>query len=324
MTDVCRERSHESLSPSGERVRVRGEGNKNQVPSLLAELGTQGQARGVRDMMSNRWVAAAAGLTAGLLVLQGQAMAREFIVGQADVIAITVLDNKDMDVIAAVGPDGTITMPIVGGIKVEGLTLSQIAEKVKAEVSKTVKDPLVQVFLRDVNSYVVYFLGRVGRVGPLVNKRETNLLQAISSVGGVSPDADLTKAYLVRGNERAPINFVKLLKEGDVTHNIVLEPGDIIVFPEDEKRDVYLMGEVRAPGPLPVNKDRPLTVLTAIALGRGFSEFASPGRAVILRGNGSARVTIPVDIKELLKKPEAARDPALEPGDILLVPRGLF
>jgi polysaccharide export outer membrane protein len=266
----------------------------------------------------------AAGL-AVLLVAAGAAPAaaatREYVIGAADVVAITVLDNKELDTVVAVTPGGKIAVPLIGDVQAAGLTVSELTSRLTQEFAKKVKVPQVNVTLREVNSYRIYFLGKVARPGVLTSKSEVTLLQAISLAGGIQDGADLSLAYVARGTERLPIDFVKLLRNGDLSQNIVLNPEDTVVVPDNPRNVVYVTGEVRQPGMLPFVKERGWTALQAVVAVGGFTQFAARSRAHLLREEGGRRMTVPIDFNDLMR---AGRDIPLNPGDIVVVPQSMF
>ena len=256
-----------------------------------------------------------------VLVLAGGAAAKEYVIGTADVIAVSVLDNKELDSVAAVSPDGKIALPLIGDMQAGGLTVRELTEKLTQAYAKKVKVPEVTVSLREINSYRIYFLGRVGKPGVLNSKSEVSLLQAISMAGGVLDGADLSLAYVARGTERVPVDFVKLLRGGELSQNVMLSPDDTVVIPDNPRNVVYVMGEVKTPGILTFTKERGWSALQAIVAVGGFTPYAARARATVLREEGGRRMTLPIDFNDLMR---AGKDLPLNPGDILIVPQSMF
>jgi polysaccharide biosynthesis/export protein len=250
----------------------------------------------------------------------GRASAKEYVIGAADVISIAVMDNRDLDTVTSVAPNGKVSVPLVGDVQAAGLTVAELTDRLTQAFAKKVKAPQVTVSLREINSYRIYFLGRVGRPGVMMSKSEVTLLQALSMAGGIQEGADLSLAYVARGTERLPIDFLKLVRDGDLSQNVLLSPDDTVVIPDNPLNVVYVMGEVKSPGMLPFMKERDWTALKAVAAVGGFNQFAARGKATLLRG----RNTVPVDFNNLMRNPEAGKDIPLLPGDILIVPQSLF
>jgi len=256
-----------------------------------------------------------------LTVLVAGAAATEYVIGAADVLAISVLDNRELDTVAAVTPGGKIAVPLIGDVQASGLTVAELTKRLTQEFAKKVKFPEVMVSLREVNSYRIYFLGKVARPGVLAIKSEVTLLQAISLAGGIQEGADLALAYLARGSARVPVNFVALLQQGDLSQNVLLNPDDTVVIPDNPRNVIYVTGEVKTPGMLPFVKERGATALQAVVAAGGFTTFAARTRGHILRDEGGRRSVLPLDFNDLM---QSGKDIPLNPGDILVVPQRMF
>ena len=252
----------------------------------------------------------------------GSAMAAEeaFVIGPEDVLDIQVWDNKDLNQVTFVRPDGKISLPLVGEIQAAGKTVQGLSTDLVTAYGKTVKEPAVTVIVRDIKSRPVYFIGGFGRPGPLQLTRDLNMLQALGIIGGVATGADAEKGYLLRGDRRVPLDFDKLLKKGDLSQNLKLEPGDTVVAPIADV--VYIQGEVRAPGVVKYTND--LTVVKAITLTGGLTQMAASGRVDLVRTEGEKRVRIRIDLDKMLRAPEENPDMRLRPDDIIFVPQRLF
>jgi polysaccharide export outer membrane protein len=284
--------------------------------------------RGVRET-----TVVAVTLLLALLGFEGDAAAKEYVIGAADVIAISVLDNKDLDTVVVVTPGGKVAVPLIGDVQAAGLTVSELTTRLTAELAKKVKAPQVTVTLREVNSYRIYFLGKVAKPGVLASKSEVSLLQALAMAGGIlegtgaaaastgGGSADLSLAYVARGDKRVPVDFVKLLRHGDLSQNIMLEPEDTVVIPDNPRNVIYVTGEVMRPGMLSFVKEQGWTALQAVVAVGGFTQFAARGRSHLLRENSGRRMTIPLDFNDLMR---AGKDVPLNPGDIIVVPQSLF
>ncbi len=273
-------------------------------------------------VVRSSWILAAVLL--GLLANGTLASAKDYVIGAGDVVAISVLDNKDLDSVVTVTPGGKIAVPLVGDIQAAGLTVGELTDHITQEMAKKVRSPQVTVSLREVNSYRIYFVGKVGKPGVYASRSEMTLLQALSMAGGIQDGADPSQAYVARGTQRVPVDFVKLLYKGDLSQNITLSPDDTVVVPDSPQNVIYVMGEVKQPGMLPFVKERDWTPLKAIAAVGGFTQYAARGRASLLRDDGGKRTTIPIDFGELLSNPQAGKDIPMKAGDILVIPQSLF
>src|SRR5690348_11096953 len=167
---------------------------------------------------------------------------KDYIIGSEDILEIQVWGNKDLNQTVFVRPDGRTSLPLVGEIGVAGKTVQQLQDHLTNVYEKTVKGAVVTVIVKDIKSRPVYFIGGFGKPGVMQLTRELTLLQAISVVGGVVPNADAEKGFLLRGDKRIPIDFNRLVQRGDLSQNPKLEPGDSIVVPLADS--VYVNGEV--------------------------------------------------------------------------------
>jgi polysaccharide export outer membrane protein len=245
---------------------------------------------------------------------------KDYIVGPEDVLDVQVWDNKDMNQVVFVRPDGKTSLPIVGEIQAAGKTVQELQDYLTAVYSKTVKGAAVTVIIREIKSRPVYFLGGFGKPGALqLMRNDLSLLQAIALVGGVAPAAE-ENGFVLRKDKRIPVNFTKLLQKGDLTQDIKLEPGDSVVAPIADV--VYLQGEVKAPGAVKYLPD--LTVVKAITQGGGLTPMAAGGRVDIIRWKGEKRERIRVDVDKMMRAPDENPDVMLKPDDIIFVPQRLF
>ena len=261
---------------------------------------------------------------AAIAITPALAVAKDYLIGVADVIAVSVLDNRELDAVATVNPGGKIALPLVGEVQASGLTAAELTQRLTDEYAKKVKSPVVTVSLREVNSYRFYFVGKVAKPGMYASRSEVTLLQAISIAGGILDGADLAQAYVARGKDRVPVDFVRLMRQGDLTQNITLNADDTIVLPDNPQHVIYVMGEVKLPGMLPFVKERNWTATKAVAAVGGFTQYAGRGKSYIIREAGGKKLMIPIDFNDLMKNPEAGKDVPLSAGDILVVPQSLF
>ena len=245
---------------------------------------------------------------------------RDYVIGPEDILDIQVWGNKDLNQIVFVRPDGRTSLPLVGEIGVSGKTVQQLQDHLTNVYEKTVKGAVVTVIVKEIRSRPVYFIGGFGKPGVMQLTRDLSLLQAISVVGGVVPNADAEKGFLLRGDKRIPIDFNRLVQRGDLTQNPKLEPGDSIVVPLADA--VYVNGEVKAPGAVKYSGD--LTILKALTQVGGLTPLAAPGRVDVLRGNAEKKERIRVDVDKMMRSPDENPDIRLQPNDIIFVPQRLF
>lgn len=245
---------------------------------------------------------------------------KDYIIGPEDLLEIQVWGNKDLNQVVFVRPDGRTSLPLVGEIGVSGKTVQQLQDHLTNVYEKTVKGAVVTVIVKEIRSRPIYFVGGFGKPGVMQLTRELTLLQAISAVGGVLPNADAEKGFVLRGDRRIPIDFNRLVQRGDLSQNPRLEPGDSIVVPLADA--VYVSGEVRAPGAVKYTGD--LTILKAVTQVGGLTPLAAGGRVDVIRGNSEKKERIRVDLDRMMRSPEENPDIRLQPNDIIVVPQRLF
>src|SRR5262249_215298 len=131
-----------------------------------------------------------------------------------------------------VRPDGKIAFPLVGDVRASGLTSSQLAEVLGTQLSKWVKNPNVSVTVREIRSLHVFFVGQVARPGVYPLRPGPPVLQALPLAGGLAPGADLSAAYIVRDNQRIPVDLRRLVQDADLSQNVALRADDTFVIPE--------------------------------------------------------------------------------------------
>src|SRR2546427_12425100 len=161
-------------------------------------------------------------LLGSLLASPGRAQSaqtQDYIVGPEDVLDVQVWDNKDMNQVVFVRPDGKTSLPIVGEIQAAGKTVQELQDYLTAVYSKTVKGAAVTVIIREIRSRPIYFVGGFGKPGAMQLTRDLNFLQAVPLVGGVAPGADAEKGFVLRKDKQIPINFFSLTQKGDLTQN---------------------------------------------------------------------------------------------------------
>jgi polysaccharide biosynthesis/export protein len=252
---------------------------------------------------------------------RAQVSDKAYIIGPEDVLDIQVWERKDLNQTVFVRPDGRTSLPLVGEIMVAGKTIQDLQDHLAKVYEKTVPSAVVTVIVKEIKSRPVYFVGGFGKPGPMQLTREMTLMQAIASVGGVTPGGDAENGYLLRGDKRIAVDFYKLLQKGDLSQNTRLEPGDTVVVPIADQ--VYVQGEVRTPAPVKYTTD--LTILKAITQAGGFTQLAASGRVDLLRGRaGEKKERIRVDVDKIMRAPDENPDVSLKPEDIIYVPQRLF
>src|SRR5258705_6192428 len=245
---------------------------------------------------------------------------KDYIIGPEDILEIQVWGNRDLNQIVFVSPDGRTSLPLVGEIGVSGKTVQALQDHLTNVYEKTVKGEVVTVIVKEIRSRPVYFVGGFGKPGVMQLTRDLTLLQAISVIGGVVPNADAEKGFVLRGDKRIPIDFNRLVQRGDMSQNPKLEPGGSGVVPRGDAG--YVNGEGKLPGAVKYSGD--LTMLKALSQVGGLTPLAAGGRVDVLRGNAEKKERIRVDVDKMMRSPDENPDIRLQPNDIIFVPQRLF
>jgi len=238
-----------------------------------------------------------------------------FRVGPDDILVISVWDQKDLDQIVVVRPDGRVSLALIGEIEAGGSTVAELSARLSKLYAQTVKGAQVVVSVREIRSRPVYFPGNVVRPGILQLTQDLTVLQALGAVGGALPGADPEAAYVERGKEKIPVNLT--LGKSDPSQSLKLLPFDTVVLPN--ATFVSITGEVKAPGPVKYTRD--LTVVSAIASVGGLTPAASK-RVIILRSNGGKSESIRVNVGDIMDGDTP--DVPLKPNDKIEVRQRMF
>jgi polysaccharide export outer membrane protein len=163
----------------------------------------------------------------------------EYRIGAGDTLEVFVWHNQDLTVTAPVRPDGRISLPLINDIQAAGMTPTELAKNVETGLEKFVNHPVVTVI---VTSFVGPYSQQVRVVGQamkpqgLLYRSHMTVLDAMIAVGGLTAYAAGDNATLVRtvnGRQRSyGLRLDDLLEDGDMSANVQLDPGDIIIIPQ--------------------------------------------------------------------------------------------
>ena len=181
-----------------------------------------------------------AGCTSGHPEAPAQTASADFkyIIGPGDNLNVSVWRNPELSGTIPVRPDGRITTPLVEDIVAAGKTPSQLARELEGALRKFVQDPVVTIVVQNfggVSSEQVRVIGQATRPSALPFRQNMSLLDVMISVGGLTEFAAGNRAVLIRaaeGNKSYSLRLRDLIKRGDVTANIQVLPGDVIIIPE--------------------------------------------------------------------------------------------
>jgi protein involved in polysaccharide export with SLBB domain len=258
---------------------------------------------------------------------QRGAWQQRFTLGPGDVLNISLFGQPELsrsDVF--VGPDGRVSFLQAQDLLASGLTVDELRAKFDEELAKYYRTPRTMITPVSFQSKKYYVLGRVVQRGVFTLDRPLTVIEAVARAKGLEtgllPDnrnvmdlADLQRSFLMRQGKRVGVNFEKLFQEGDLSQNIALEPGDYLYFAAANLKQVYVLGEVNVPGPLPYTQN--LTAIGAVSARGGFTQRAYKGRVLVIRGSLNRPQTFVVDMWKATEG--RALDFKLQPKDIVYV-----
>lgn len=163
----------------------------------------------------------------------------QYLVGTDDTLSIFVWRNPDISGSFIVRPDGKITTSLAEDLVVAGKTPTEIARMMEEVLSKYLRDPIVTV---TVSNFVGPYSEQIRIIGEATNPRAINyrqnmtLLDVMIAVGGLTPFADGNDASVIRiidgKQQQYYLHLDDLIRDGDLTANVDILPGDIIIIPE--------------------------------------------------------------------------------------------
>lgn len=165
-------------------------------------------------------------------------LGHDYVVGAGDTLNIIVWRNPELSMTVPVRPDGKISTPLVDELDAQGKTSVEIARDVEKALSKLVRDPVVTII---VTSFVgpygeqVRVVGEAAKPQSLPYKQKMTVLDVMIAVGGLTDFADGNSASITRvseGDKRYSVRLKDLIKRGDISANVEMMPGDILIIPQ--------------------------------------------------------------------------------------------
>lgn len=158
-----------------------------------------------------------------------------YLLGPEDVLKVAVWKDEHLTQEIVVRPDGMITFPLIGDVAAAGRTAEDVRNDIAKRLSKYLPNPNVTVTVLKVLSNRIYVLGRVNKPGEFLVGHHTDVLQALSMAGGLTPYASENDIKIMRrnGSEQQVFHFRygDMEKEKDLKQNILLQRGDVVMVP---------------------------------------------------------------------------------------------
>jgi polysaccharide biosynthesis/export protein len=161
-----------------------------------------------------------------------------YVISPGDTLSIIVARNPELSISVPVRPDGKISAPLVDEMLAQGKTSVQLARELEARLAKYVRDPVVTIVVTNiVGSYSeqVRVVGEAAKPQFLPYKQKMTLLDVMIAVGGLTDFAAGNRAIILRtteNNKQYAVRLKDLIKGGDISANVEMRPGDILIIPQ--------------------------------------------------------------------------------------------
>jgi polysaccharide biosynthesis/export protein len=241
-----------------------------------------------------------------------------YVVGAEDVLEINVWGYDELRKTVRVRSDGRINYAMLGEVVVSGLTTNQIRETIALELRKFIYDPQVSVEVSEFNSRRALIIGNIPSPGHKNLIGEVKLLDILIE-SGWNPQMSKTREALVMRQDGTTIkiDLDRILKQGDLSQNIVVEKNDTIFLPDTVKGLVILEGEASSPGEYELFEDY-ILVSDLLRQAGGPTNLALREKCKIVRKNGREEM---LNLASILYLGDQAQNYKLYDGDKLIIPR---
>lgn len=263
--------------------------------------------------------------------------AGDYRVGGYDVLSITVYEERDLSRKIRVSAEGFISFPLIGRIKVDNCTTSEIERIISYKLAEEqyLLDAHVSVMVVGYNSKRFLVLGAVKKPGSYSLQAKERVLDAISKAGGITRSEAYheeagKKGVVIRTenpntyNERkVVINFdlQGLLNGSNHMANIYMADKDVLFIPKAEH--FYIIGQVRRPGSYSIT-GKEITLVEAIGMAGGFTRIAARNKTRIIRVEDGTEKIINVKVDAITKAGKKIQDVIIQPDDVIVVPESFF
>jgi polysaccharide biosynthesis/export protein len=239
-------------------------------------------------------------------------------INRGDMLDVTVYGLPDLSAHVHVDSKGTINLPLLGYVRVEGMTVEEVQSTIEQRFVSGgfIKQPHVSVLITE-SSMGISILGEVTRPGIFPYNSTRRLFDALSEAGGLTPNAGGVITITHASEPDAPILVTYAadpLKAPE--SNIALQPGDTIFIAK--ANFVWVVGDVVQPSSFPIGPGPSPTVMEALAMAHGANHTAALGKARILRRTPEGLRDIPLNVSQIMAA--KSKDVQLQANDVLFIP----
>lgn len=246
--------------------------------------------------------------------------------GPGDEFSLLVRGREDASVpLATVSPDGLVSLPRIGLVKIQGMSLPEATDFVRKALEQYYIEPEVTLLMRSFKNNKVLMLGQVANPGIIHIPASASLLEAIAMAGGVVKDTQgnsppINRGIIGRGKEQVIwIDLKDLIENGNLALNARLQNGDVVLIPQGQASLAYVLGEVRNQGTLLLRS--PMSVLDALTQAGGLTKDADPSRIYLVRSEKNSGVVEQINMETLVENADFRKNYILREGDLVFVPQ---
>lgn len=276
------------------------------------------------------------GMTGGICFAAGDG----YRLGPTDIISVSIFagGESQVDVDLTISDQGFVNFPFIGSVKAAGLTRSEMEKAVYVPLERDYfVSPQVHIQIKEYHSLHFFISGAVKKPGKYEMQDATTLMDLIAKAEGLTQERG-SLAYIMRDGQKnglaassttgakqttepLKVNLVKLLDEGDMSHNVPLQAGDSVYVPaakglNQSDSKVYVSGEVEKPA---LYEYQPgMTALSVCIMAGGFAQYAAPNRTTIVRLENGKQEVIKINLEYVVEG--KIKDIPLKPGDRVHVP----
>ena len=245
---------------------------------------------------------------------------QDYTIGVRDILEINLFNQPNLSGRYTVETDGAFSFPLIGRVLAAGRSVEQLEEALRTKLlNGYFRNPRVTVAVAEYRSQRVFVVGEIRSPGAYPLAAETSLIEILALAGLTSEASGV--AVVVRAGGRPPVDgaagrppaedadIIRVnlqdLEGGDLSRNVPLRDGDTVFVPRAEV--VYVFGEVHDPGSYPIQEG--MTVLQALSLAGGSTEFAALNRLTVMRIVDGEQVEIRVQLDDLVQREDTIRVP---------------
>lgn len=276
---------------------------------------------------SDRWLAFLVVFVSLSVVSAGFAQPANYVIGPDDVLLVTVLNQPEISGIFTVERDGTFTFTFLERVTAGGLSVSEFEASLRSRLADGFfKQPQVTVVVQEYRSQRIFLVGELRTPGTYELRGGMTIIEAVAGAGSLTSGASGEVTIVRRlGAERAlsletavaagapGAKIIKVdlaaLEAGDLSQNIELEDGDTLWV--HKALTIYVFGEVRSPGAYPLLQGT--TLLQALSLAGGVTDFGAMGRIKAIRIVDGERMEVRLELDDII-----------QPNDTIVVPERFF